>query len=75
MCQLHYRKFILNGTPSVKVVRNHRDSGSESPCRWFMPAGKYKLEISKAFVYDLGFERASKFARGILALGALHDLC
>lgn len=30
-----------------------------------------ELDISKAFVYDIGYERASKFAKGILALGEL----
>lgn len=30
-----------------------------------------ELDISKAFVYDIGYENASKFARGILALGEL----
>lgn len=30
-----------------------------------------ELDISKAFVYDIGYEQASKFARGILALGEL----
>lgn len=38
---------------------------------------EYKIEcaefdISKAFVYDLGYERAEKFARGILALCELR---
>lgn len=32
------------------------------------------LEISKAFVYDLGQKDAEKFARGILALGQLHSM-
>lgn len=37
---------------------------------------KYKiicaeLDISKAFVYDIGYEHASKFAKGILALREL----
>lgn len=32
------------------------------------------LDLSKAFVYDLGYEEACKFARGILALGQLHPL-
>lgn len=32
------------------------------------------LDISKAFVYDLGYEEACKFAKGILALGQLHPL-
>ena len=31
------------------------------------------LDISKAFVYDLGYKEACKFARGILALGQLHS--
>lgn len=30
-----------------------------------------ELDISKAFVYDIGYERAVKFAKGILALGEL----
>ena len=30
-----------------------------------------ELDISKAFVYDLGYEYAAKFARGILALKEL----
>ena len=30
-----------------------------------------ELDISKAFIYDIGYERASKFAKGILALGEL----
>lgn len=30
-----------------------------------------ELDISKAFVYDIGYENASKFARGILALREL----
>lgn len=30
-----------------------------------------ELDISKAFVYDIGYERAAKFAKGILALGEL----
>lgn len=32
------------------------------------------LDISKAFVYDLGYEEASKFAKGILALEQLHPM-
>ena len=32
------------------------------------------LDISKAFVYDLGYKEACKFARGIIALGQLHSL-
>ena len=32
------------------------------------------LDVSKAFVYDLGYEEACKFARGILALGQIHDM-
>lgn len=32
------------------------------------------LDVSKAFVYDLGYEGACKFARGILALGQIHDM-
>lgn len=32
------------------------------------------LDVSKAFVYDLGYEEASKFAKGILALGQLHPM-
>lgn len=32
------------------------------------------LDISKAFVYDLGYKDASKFARGILALGQLNPM-
>ena len=31
------------------------------------------LDISKAFVYDLGYKDACKFAKGILALGQLHS--
>ena len=31
------------------------------------------LDVSKAFVYDLGYEEACKFARGILALGQIHN--
>lgn len=31
-----------------------------------------ELDISKAFVYDMGYERASKFAKGILALRELY---
>lgn len=33
-----------------------------------------ELDISKAFVYDLGYDDAVKFARGILALGQLHPI-
>lgn len=32
------------------------------------------FEISKAFVYDLGYENALKFANAILALSQLHPL-
>ena len=32
------------------------------------------LDVSKAFVYDLGYEEACKFARGILALGQIHTM-
>lgn len=32
------------------------------------------LDVSKAFIYDLGYEEASKFARGILVLGQIHDM-
>lgn len=32
-----------------------------------------ELNIAKAFVYDLGYTYASKFARAILALGELKD--
>lgn len=32
------------------------------------------LEISKAFVYDLGWKDAKKFAKGILALDQLHSM-
>ena len=32
------------------------------------------LDVSKAFVYDLGYEEACKFARGILTLGQIHDM-
>lgn len=32
------------------------------------------LDVSKAFVYDLGHEEACKFARGILALGQIHTM-
>ena len=32
------------------------------------------LDVSKAFVYDLGYEEACKFARGILALGQIYTM-
>lgn len=32
----------VNGTPSVKVVQYHRDSGSVIPCRWITSDGIYK---------------------------------
>lgn len=32
------------------------------------------LDISKAFVWDLGYEEAVKFANGILALNQLHPM-
>lgn len=32
------------------------------------------LDVSKAFVCDLGYEEACKFARGILALGQIHTM-
>lgn len=32
------------------------------------------LDVSKAFVYDLGYEEACKFARGILALGQIDTM-
>lgn len=32
-----------------------------------------ELDVSKAFVYDIGYERAIKFANGILALGELSQ--
>ena len=32
----------VSGTPSVKVVLYHRDSGSVIPCRWFTSVGIYK---------------------------------
>ena len=32
-----------------------------------------ELDIAKAFVYDLGYTYASKFARAVLALGELRD--
>ena len=32
------------------------------------------LDVSKAFIYDLGYEEACKFARGILALGQIHTM-
>lgn len=32
----------------------------------------YALDISKAFVWDLGYKEAVKFANGILALNQLH---
>ena len=31
----------LNGTPSVKVVKKYRDSGSVCPCRWSTQLGIY----------------------------------
>lgn len=34
----------------------------------------YALDIAKAFVWDLGYEEAVKFANGILALNQLHPM-
>ncbi|MDD3142048.1 MAG: hypothetical protein PHX08_24220, partial [Lachnospiraceae bacterium] len=35
----------VNGTPSVKVVQYHRESGSVFPCRWITLSGIYTDEI------------------------------
>lgn len=32
----------MNGSPSVRVALFIRESGSESPCRWFYVTGIYK---------------------------------
>ena len=34
----------VNGTPSVKVVQYHRDSGSVFPCRWITLSVIYKKD-------------------------------
>ena len=37
----------MNGSPSVRVALFIRESGSESPCRWFYVTGIYK-QIAEA---------------------------
>lgn len=32
----------------MKVVRNHRDSGSVFPCRWIIPVGIYRVKDTVA---------------------------
>ena len=34
----------VTGTPSVKVVQYHHDSGSVFPCRWITLSGIYKRD-------------------------------
>ncbi len=36
----------MNGLPSVRVALFIRESGSESPCRWFYVTGIYKYKIA-----------------------------
>ena len=36
----------MNGSPSVRVALFIRESGSESPCRWFYVTGIYNAEQS-----------------------------
>ncbi len=45
----------MNGTPSVKVVRYHRDSGSVFPCRWITLSGIYNLKRMRSGenIFDL----------------------
>lgn len=33
----------MNGSPSVRVALFIRESGSESPCRWFYVTGIYSI--------------------------------
>lgn len=61
---------------TIKALMDYEDLCKHKPKNY---EEEYKLdchalEISKAFVYDLGYEEASKFAKAILALGQLHPL-
>lgn len=46
----------MNGSPSVRVALFIRESGSESPCRWFYVTGIYKSikgADASAIVYSI----------------------
>ena len=46
----------VNGTPSVKVVQYHRESGSVFPCRWITLSGIYKI-------YDIMIEEPANYLK------------
>ena len=61
---------------TIKALQDYEELLKKAPTTY---EEEYKvdcaaLDISKAFVYDLGYEDACKFARGILALGQLHPI-
>lgn len=49
-------------------LRKETPKNSEEEYRFYCT----ELDIAKAFIYDLGYKDASKFARAILALGELR---
>lgn len=53
-----------------EMINMQKDMGSSDEYFYDCMA----LEISKAFVYDLGWKDAKKFAKGILALDQLHSM-
>lgn len=58
-----------------KELDNYEDLVKESPESYedMYMRSCAELDIAKAFVYDLGYTNASKFARAILALGEIVD--
>lgn len=64
----------MNGSPSVRVALFIRESGSESPCRWFYVTGIYTFYVDaktiiimkrKQTVY-MGLVRSKEFLFSIM---------
>ena len=61
---------IMKALSDYENLLRNKQTSDEEECKVECTA----LDVPKAFVYDLGYEEACKFARGILALGQIHDM-
>lgn len=63
----------MNGSPSVRVALFIRESGSESPCRWFYVTGIYTPFSAAGLVVLFGIYNWGKIVEKVLLFLGKHS--